>query len=74
MGILKLFGRVMGYVFKNLGLLTGILEHTLAAAVGIANITASTRDDKAVEKIKKIFDKIKKVLYTISNFFSGKIN
>ena len=54
---------VLAWILKNTGLIVGIVEALIKAAVGIVNITKTTRDDAALETVKRVFNSVQKWLY-----------
>jgi phage-related minor tail protein len=69
---MAILGKVLAYVFKNVGLLVGIVEAILKAIGAIISLTPSKKDDKIYAVIDKVFTTIKKWLYTISDKLAGK--
>lgn len=65
-------GKVIGWIFKNLGLLVGIVEAIIKVAAGIVSLTPTKKDDAVVAFVDKWFSIIKKWLYTISDKLAGK--
>ncbi len=65
-------GKVLGWVFKNLSLIIGIIEAILKAAGGIVSITPTKKDDAVLAVVDKVFSTIKSWLYTISDKLAGK--
>lgn len=69
---MKIIGKVFAYLFKNLGLIVGVIEAILKAAGAIISITPTKKDDAIYAFIDKWFSLIKKWLYTISDKLAGK--
>jgi DNA-binding ferritin-like protein len=63
---------VLSWIVKNIALLIGILESIIKAITGIITLTPTKRDDKLLPVIDKIFSTIKKYLYMMADFMSGK--
>jgi len=68
----KLLGGILGWVFKNLSLLIGIVEAVIKVLGGIFSLTPTKKDDVVLAIVDKVFSWIKKVLYTISDKLAGK--
>ena len=66
--------KIIGYIFKNMALLIGIVESILKAVSGIVSLTPTKKDDAIVDMIDNAFSAIKKVLYTVSDKLSGKLS
>ena len=69
---MAVIGKVFAYLFKNLGLIVGIIEALLKAAGAIVSLTPTKKDDAVVAFIDLWFSKIKGWLYTISDKLAGK--
>jgi len=64
--------KIIAYIFKNLGVIVGIIEAVLKAAAAIVSFTPTKKDDAIYEYVDKAFSMIKRVLYTISDKLAGK--
>ncbi len=69
---MKVIGNVFAYIFKNLGIITGVAEAVIKVAAGVVSLTPSKADDAIVAAVDKGFSVVKKWLYTISNKLAGK--
>jgi hypothetical protein len=70
--MVRFLGKVLAYVFKNLGVVIGVVEAVLKAVGAIVSLTPTKKDDAVYATIDKIFSSIKKWLYTISDKLAGK--
>ncbi len=68
----KFIGNILAYIFKNLGVIIGVLEAILKVLAGIVSITPTKRDDAILAFVDKVFSAIKKLLYGISDALAGK--
>ncbi len=69
--ILDFISKVVAYVFKNLGVITGVIEAVLKAVGAIVSLTPKKSDDKVYATVDLWFSKIKKWLYDISDKLAG---
>jgi len=65
---------VLAYVVKNIALIIGILEAIAKVITGIITLTPTKKDDALLPKVDAFFSAIKKFLYEVSEFMSGKLD
>lgn len=63
---------VLAYLVKNIALITGVLEAVAKAITGIITLTPTKKDDVLLPKVDAFFSGIKKFLYQLSEFMTGK--
>jgi len=63
---------VLSWIVKNMAMLVGVLEAIVKAVTGIITLTPTKRDDKILPYVDKVFSTLKRWLYTIADFMSGK--
>jgi len=63
---------VLAYVVKNIALIIGVVEALLKVITGIITLTPTKKDDILLPEIDAFFSAIKKFLYEVSEFMSGK--
>ncbi len=65
----------VAWIYKNFGLLVGLAEQILKVLAGIADLTATRADDRAVEWIDRKFGewqgKIYRLAETITQFYEA---
>jgi len=70
--VIKFLSNIVAYLFKNLGLIVGVVEAILKAIGAIVSLTPTKKDDAIYAILDKEFSVIKKWLYTISDKLAGK--
>ena len=63
---------VLAYLVKNTALLIGILEAIAKVITGIITLTPTKKDDILLPKVDAFFSAIKKFLYQLTEFMTGK--
>lgn len=70
--MIALIGKIIAYIFKNLGLIVGIAEAVLKVGAGIVSLTPTKKDDAVYAIVDKVFSWVKKWIYTVSDKLAGK--